>query len=484
MAKIETLKRRLDKAAGMLGEVTLRPVFHLHSETGEPLRYVTILDETVPELEPVDVVFTITDRMFYDLTSGRRFTVLEGGRGSGKSYGVASFLVARALLRPEKVLCVREIQISMMQSSKSLLEKIIRSDSRLLDYFEIQRDVILGKNGSEFQFRGLRDHTADAIRSFEGVTLVWPEESQNLTRKSWDILVPTIRTEDSQIFATMNRKTENDVIYRDFIIGSHPDATVGRYLLEHNPWASETLKRDAQQLKLRNYDRWLHVYGGEIETLSDQRIFDNWQVENFNIEKIVHNRATTISVGFFGTRRERMDRYYSAKLQIESDFYFGVDFGFRDPTAGVFCYRDPDAREIFILDEIYRVGLDVHGIADLVKDFLRRNGRDGWPVYCDSSRPEIIAELSNRYAVNALPSTKTRVKDGIDMLKGWKIFVKPDLENTIRELGLYAWKTNANGDIVPEPEQGHDHIPDSLRYALGSALSSAGGTYEILENIW
>ncbi|WP_319477384.1 PBSX family phage terminase large subunit [Marispirochaeta aestuarii] len=481
MANVEALKRRLDKAAGILGEATLRPIFHLHTEEGSPLRYVNIQGGKIPKMEPQDVPFTMIERMFNDLTSGKRFTILEGGRGSGKSYGVASYLIARALIKPERVLCCREVQVSIVQSSKSLLEKIIRSDARLLDFFEIQRDVIIGRNGSEFLFRGVRDYSVDAIRSFESISICWPEESQNLTRKSWDILVPTVRVEGSQFFVTMNRKSINDAIYKEFIEQKHPEARVGKYLLWENPWASETLKRDAEILKTTNFSRWDHVYNGQIESLSDVRIFDNFIVRDFDIEDVVKRRIDTMRIGTFGTRRERAQRWEEAKARIDADFHIGVDFGFIDPTVSLLVYKATEARELFILDEIYKTDLDVSGIAREIRQFLQRNNREGWPFYCDSARPEIVAELKNRYGLNAHSVRKHRIKDGIDILKGWRIWILPHCENCIRELGLYSWKVNQNGDPLPEPAPGHDHCPDALRYSVISEITSSTGEYEILK---
>ncbi len=484
MATVEQLQRRVDKISGALGETTLRPVFHLHSEDGTPLHYVTIDGDEVSELQQQDVCFTLLERMFYDLSSGKRFTVLEGGRGSGKSYGVASFLVARALLRPERVLCCREVQLSMMQSSKSLLEKLIRSDNRLLDFFTIQRDTILAQNGGDFIFKGLRDFTADAIRSTEGISLTWIEEGQNISRRSFDILTPTVRSENSQIFATMNRKSVNDCLYKDFIEADRPDARVGRYLLWQNPWTSETLKRDAEQLKQRNFERWNHVYNGEIEMLSDIRIFDNFIVRDFDIADVIRRRLDTIKVGSFGTIRERQERWAEERGRIDADFHIGIDFGFIDPSAGLLVYRDSTAKELYILDELYKTDLDVSGIAREIKQFLQRNNKQDWPFYCDSARPEIIAELKNRYGLNAHSVKKHRIRDGIDALKSWRIWILPHCENCIREMGLYSWKTNQNGDPLPEAAPGHDHCPDALRYAVVNEITAETGEYEILNDTW
>lgn len=131
-----------------------------------------------------------------DIWLPRRYKVMHGGRGGAKSWSVASVLLVMAADRPLRVLCAREVQKSMRDSVHRLLkDAIVRMG--LESFFEVLDTEIRGANGSLFLFTGLQSHTVDSIKSFEGVDLVWVEEAHGVSKKSWDVLIPTIRKEGS-----------------------------------------------------------------------------------------------------------------------------------------------------------------------------------------------------------------------------------------------------------------------------------------------
>jgi len=335
VAKTDKLSREIAHLRGLTDDAPeIRPLFHVFNDDGKVLGYETLSGDWVKEPGQDDVVFTITRRMLDLLNSGSRFIIAEGGRGGGKSVSIGSYLIARAIAKQERILCIREIQISIRYSVKAELEALIDERPKLGHFFDVQRDAIIGHNGSEFLFKGMRDHSADSVRSFAGVSLAWVEEGQTITRRSWDVLTPTIRKPRSQILVSMNRRHESDPIYRDFVADSHPLASVGRFLLWQNPWTTAENLAEAEALRRTNFERWSHVWDGQIETLSDIRILDNWSIEDFDIEKILKERIKLVRVGVHGYREEREARYRKAVAKIEKDFHIGVDFGFRDPTAG------------------------------------------------------------------------------------------------------------------------------------------------------
>ena len=132
-----------------------------------------------------------------------RLKVAHGGRGSAKSWGFARALLIEAARTPLRVLCTREIQKSIKDSVHRLLNDQIQAMGlgHLYDVFDTE---IRGKNGSLFLFAGLAQHTVESIKSFEGVDRVWIEEAQTVTKRSWDVLTPTIRKNGSEIWVTLN----------------------------------------------------------------------------------------------------------------------------------------------------------------------------------------------------------------------------------------------------------------------------------------
>lgn len=150
-----------------------------------------------------------------------RYKVVRGGRGSGKSWGFARALLILAAQRPLRVLCTREIQKSIQQSVHQLLRDQIEALG-LGAHYEVLQTEIRGKNGSQFFFSGLSDQTAESLKSFEGVDICWCEEAQAISRRSWDILIPTIRKDDSEIWVSFNPQLESDETYRRFVTTPPP----------------------------------------------------------------------------------------------------------------------------------------------------------------------------------------------------------------------------------------------------------------------
>ena len=121
-----------------------------------------------------------------------RYKVAYGGRGSGKSWGFARALLMQGTEKPMRILCAREIQKSIKQSVHTLLKDQIQALG-LGQFYEVVETAIRGVNGTEFTFAGLATNTVESIKSFEGVDIVWIEEAQTVSKRSYDILIPTIR---------------------------------------------------------------------------------------------------------------------------------------------------------------------------------------------------------------------------------------------------------------------------------------------------
>ena len=151
-----------------------------------------------------------------------RNKVVRGGRGSGKSWGFARCLLIQGAQRQIRVLCTREVQKSIAQSVHQLLRDQIEALG-LGSQYEVLATEIRGKNGTQFFFSGLSDQTAESLKSFEGVDVCWCEEAQAISRRSWDILIPTIRKDGSEIWVSFNPQLESDETYRRFVSSPPPD---------------------------------------------------------------------------------------------------------------------------------------------------------------------------------------------------------------------------------------------------------------------
>lgn len=178
----------------------------------------------------------------------QRYTVLHGGRGGAKSWGVARSYLIRGAQEKRRFLCTREVQKSIRDSVHKLLSDQIQSMG-LGAFYEVQQAVIKGANGTEFVFSGLSDQTAESIKSFEGVDDVWVEEAQAVSKRSWDILIPTIRKPGSRITITLNPELDTDETYVRFIENPPPDSVVVQVNYADNPWFPDVLEQERQHAK-------------------------------------------------------------------------------------------------------------------------------------------------------------------------------------------------------------------------------------------
>ena len=150
---------------------------------------------------------------------------------------------------PLRILCAREVQKSIKQSVHKLLSDQIHTLG-LSYFYEILETEIRGKNGTEFSFCGLAQHTVDTIKSYEGCDICWVEEGQAVSKRSWDVLIPTIRKPGSEIWLTFNPELETDDTYQRFVVNMPDDAEMVKVNYCDNPWFPDVLERERQHCKL------------------------------------------------------------------------------------------------------------------------------------------------------------------------------------------------------------------------------------------
>lgn len=203
----------------------------------------------------------------------RRYKVLHGGRGGAKSWGVARALLLMGASRTLRVLCAREFQNSISESVHALLSDQI-SSLGLSDFYSTQNNKVIGRNGTEFYFAGLR-HNITKIKSFEGVDVCWVEEAQTVSKSSWDTLIPTIRKPGSEIWVTFNPSLEADETYQRFVVRPPTDSVVVKINWSDNPWFPDVLKQEMLDLKARDPDAWMTVWEGHCKQTLDGAIYAN-----------------------------------------------------------------------------------------------------------------------------------------------------------------------------------------------------------------
>lgn len=195
-----------------------------------------------------------------------RFKVAYGGRGGTKSWACARALVIRGLAGGLRALCTREFQSSMKES----VHQLIKDQIYLLGlqpkseggsgHYRVLDNEIRGPAGTFFMFKGLQD--PEALKSAEGVDICWVEEARGVPSGSWEKLIPTIRKAGSEIWVTFNPELEIDSTYQRFVKSPPASAIVQKVTWRDNPWLTDELRAEKDELKAKDFDAYLTVWEG------------------------------------------------------------------------------------------------------------------------------------------------------------------------------------------------------------------------------
>ena len=389
----------------------------------------------------------------------RRFKVFYGGRGSGKTANVVSYLIEKARFRNSRVGCFREIQNSIKESSYAELVDEINRKGHTQEYRCVDGEITHHTTRSKFVFRGLwRNITA--IKGMAGLTDVFCEESENISQVSWDTLIPTVRAAGSEIIIVFNPNKETDPTWTNFVepyidkmvdgIYQDDDIVVVNVNYIHNPWFTEELKQHMNQMKAVDYDRYLWVYEGKFNKRSDEQVFGGkWRIDNFEVKPEWHGP------------------------------YFGMDFGFStDPTAMVEVYIEElpgGRRNIYINREYGKVGLEITDTPAAMEQSFPMAKRARW--YADCARPETISHIK-RSGFDIHPCTKWpgSVEDGVTWLRGCdSIIIQERCKEMQNEASMYSYKVDKlTGNVLTDIVDAYNHYWDAVRYALNDHIVQRG----------
>lgn len=352
-----------------------------------------------------------------------------GGRYSLKSHTVARFLLIRARMEKTRILCAREFQNSISESSHQLLVDLIRL-YKLNDFHVTDKTITNTITESEFIFKGLH-HNEQSIKSLEGIDIAWIEEAQTISKESIEILTPTIRKPGSQIVYTYNRLLEDDPVHKRLVLEGRPNTLVinANYdVAEKYGYMPQVIKDEIEDDKANRPSLYKHKWLGEPSSM-ERKIYKNWNV----IEEIPHEA--------------RLERY-------------GLDFGYtNDPSAVVAIYYYNGG---YILDEVaYQKGLTNKQIADILKSVEKA------VVTADSAEPKSIDEL-RLYGLTVLPAVKgaDSVAHGIQWVQRQRISVTSRSYNVLNEYKRYMWMEDKDGKVINKPEHQWSHAMDAIRYGF------------------
>ena len=376
------------------------------------------------------------------------FKGLYGGRGGAKSFAMADAILIDSFRDRHRIACLREIQASIKESTHALLKARI-GEHGMGDYFKVTETSIVNRNtGSDFFFKGLKTSSAE-IKSTYGITRALVEEAEPVSAKSWEILLPTVRTAGAEIWAAWNPVEESnatDKLWRK----NPPTGAIVKYVTwRDNPYFPANLNQ--QRLDMLRDDPVLyeHIWEGGYRKISEAVIFKN-RVE-------IHDFPDAPR----GTR-----------------FYFGADFGFsQDPSTLIRMYitvNEDGSEELWIDREAW----GAPELDEMAAFYDAIEGSRQWPIKGDNSRPETISFLSARgFMIDAAKKWAGSIEDGITHLKSFKVIHihKTLCPNMAREARSYCYKIDKQGNILPIPVDKDNHGWDAVRYGLDDFISDRGG---------
>jgi len=374
-----------------------------------------------------------------------RYKILYGGRGGAKSWGVGRALVILGAQRPLRILCAREFQTSIKDSVIALLKDQIRRLG-LKNRYTFGTTYIEGKNGTDFIFKGLRINP-DEIKSLEGVDICWVEEAQRVSEASWTYLIPTIRKEGSEIWATLNPVDDDDATYARFILNTPPNTLLINVNWRDNPWFPKTLDDERLYCLSADPDAYEWIWEGKPRKISDAVIFKGkFSIETFEAPK-------------------------------DARFMLGADWGFGpDPTVLIRCFEQ--GKSLYVDHESYALGLDLNQIAQTWRAAVP--GCDKWPIEADSSQPQTINHVKDfGFRIGPAKKWPGSVEDGIAFLRKYeRIVVHERCYYTGQEMRLYSYKTDRiTQEVLPVILDKNNHCMDALRYAVGRKIRRKKGAF-------
>lgn len=212
------------------------------------------------------MVFSLNDFSYF---------LAEGGRGSGKSHSIARIILWICEQRNVRVVCGREIQKSITQSVYNLFKDLVVNYG--LDFTLESSKITHNRTGSVISFMGFREQGRVNIKGLEGVDILWIDEAESITKPTLDTIIPTIRKDNALVFFSMNRYVRNDPVYV-FCAGKKDclHIKINYYDNKHCP---DKIKREAEELKLKNYRDYKHIYLGEPLDQTIDYLFSSAKLE-------------------------------------------------------------------------------------------------------------------------------------------------------------------------------------------------------------
>ena len=375
------------------------------------------------------------------LAKHNRYSIVTGGRGSGKSYGLTMYLLLLSMESNHVILFTRYTMTSAQISIiPEFLEKIELLG--LEDMFHITKTEIINKqSGSKILFRGIRTSSGDQtanLKSIQGVTTFVIEEAEELVDESIfdkiDLSVRSIKRENRTIIV-MNPTTREHWVYKRFFEskgvrdGSNGSINGINYIhttyLDNLANLSKGVIDTMEQMKVDDVENYNNVILGGWRAKAEGVVFTNWRFGDFNPDN----------------------------LQVS----YGQDYGFKnDANTLVGVAIDKSKKIIYIQEHLYQTGLNTHDLYTINNKVCGRS-----LIVADSAEPRLISELASKgNNIRACKKGAGSISAGVSILQSYELVLERNSKNIATELNNYAYADKGSQLFTDD----YNHALDALRY--------------------
>ena len=396
----------------------------------------------------------VLNQKYNSLGNDTRYFVITGGRGSGKSFAITTFLAFLTFEQGHKILFTRYTMISAANSIiPEFLEKLQLYD--IVEHFRITKDEILNiSTGSSIIFKGIRTSAGNqtaALKSINGITTWVLDEAEEMTKEEdFDKIDQSVRAKNkpNRVIMILNPATKEHWLYQRFFAakGVNPGTNnwkdnvtyIHTTFKDNIDNLSESFLLQLEDIRRRRPDRYNHqILGGWLDK-AEGVVFNNWKIGPFN---------------------------------NDADYIFGQDFGFSvDPTTLIKVAINRDRKLMWIKTMYAKPGLSTKEIGELNRRYAEDN-----LIICDNAEPRLISELQEYCNLKPTIKRSGSILTGIALVQDYDLIIDADSVELIKELNNYVWHERNE-----KPVDKWNHQLDALRYSAQYFLATANkGVYVI-----
>ena len=384
----------------------------------------------------------ILNPKYYPLVNNdTRYYIVTGGRGSSKSFGVASYLCGLSFEPDHKILFTRQTMTSAHLSIiPEFQEKIELMNAE--PFFEVNKTEIKNRtSNTDIIFRGIRTSSGDQtanLKSLQGITTWIVDEAEELTDETvFDKINLSIRQKGKQnrVILILNPATKEHWIYKRFFEdkgiqegfnGIKEDVTyIHTTYLDNINNLDQSFINEVERIKVNNPTKYKHQILGGWLNKAEGVVFTNWRIDEFK--------------------------------EVNKSVY-GQDFGFSiDPTTLIQVSVDKDRKQIYCKELLYKTGLTTSQIYDENNRYCGAFNL----IIADSAEPRLISELQSR-GLNIKGIKKPTIIERIALVQDYELIIDPNSTNLVKELNNYVWHDSKSQTPIDD----YNHLLDALGYAV------------------